>query len=214
MQMQNIEFLLFTTEQNDNLEHIKSALTKNFIKLIDTMKLHGISSQKNNVLNIPLNEIESCRYRQYEMNRLNNLLSCLYQYKNEFIVEEKPESIKLLIDSVSVVTTELSKDLINGSYTVLLPKVKLLKQKRASLHQELKSFIPTLKGRVHEFADGGPAVDVNNHDVKFRFAEIVLIYDLDYLIRYHLTYDGSSHSEVERKQSYVGDAIYNGGNLE
>ena len=60
MQMQNIESLLFITEQNDNLEHIKSALNKNFIKLIDTMKLHGISSQKNNVLNIPLNEIESC----------------------------------------------------------------------------------------------------------------------------------------------------------
>ena len=77
MQMQNIEYVLFTTEQNDNLEHIKSALNKNFIKLIHTMKLHGISSQKNNVLNIPLNEIESCRYRQYEMNRLNNLLSCL-----------------------------------------------------------------------------------------------------------------------------------------
>ena len=56
MQMQNIEYVLFTTKQNDNLEHIKSALNKNFIKLIHTMKLHD---------------------RQYEMNRLNNLLSCL-----------------------------------------------------------------------------------------------------------------------------------------
>ena len=56
--------------------------------LMDTLKLYEIPSQKNYVLNITLNEIESCCYRQYELNRLNNLLSSLHQHKNYATVEE------------------------------------------------------------------------------------------------------------------------------
>ena len=117
--MRHTESLLFTTEQNDNLEYIEFALNKNCAKLMDTLKLYEISSQKNDVLNVSLNEIERCSYRQYEMNRLNNLLSCLEQYKNKVTIEENQESIKFLLNSISVVTTELSKDLISGSVTVL-----------------------------------------------------------------------------------------------
>ena len=76
-----------------------------------------------------MNEIESCSYRQYEMNRLNNLLSCLDQYKNEVTIEENPETIKLLLNTINALTTELSKALISGFSAVLWPKIKLLKQK-------------------------------------------------------------------------------------
>ena len=93
-------------------------------------------------------------------------------------------------------------------------KIKLLKQKYVSLHQELKSFIPALKSRVHKFKDGSPGVGANNHDVKFRLAEIFLICDLDYLIRHRLANDNNSHSEIERIQTYVGAAICDGGSLE
>ena len=55
---------------------------------MDTLKLYEIPSQKNDVLNITLNEIESCCCRQYELNRLNNLLSSLHQHKNYATVEE------------------------------------------------------------------------------------------------------------------------------
>ena len=79
MQMRHTESLLFTAEQNENLEYFKSALNKDCIRLIDTLKLYE-TSQKNDILNISLNEIESCSYRQYEMNTLSNLLSCLDQY--------------------------------------------------------------------------------------------------------------------------------------
>ena len=92
-----------------------------------------------------MNEIESCSCCNDEINRLNNLFSCLDQYKIQVIVEENPESIKLELNFVSVVTTELSEDLINGSFTVLRPKIKLLKQKCPSLYQELKSLIPELE---------------------------------------------------------------------
>ena len=59
--------------------------------------------------------------------------------------------------------------------------------------------------------DDGPGADVNNHDVKFRLAEIVLICDVDYLIRHHLANDDSNHNEVEHTRSYVGDAICDAG---
>ena len=52
------------------------------------------------------------------------------------------------------------------------------------------------------------------HNVKFRLAEIVLICDLDYLIKHHLANNESSQNEVERVQSYVGNTICDGGSLE
>ena len=73
------------------------------------------------------------------------------------------------------------------------------------------NYVPTLKSRVHEFTDAGPGVGVSNHDVHFRIAEMIMITNLDYYIRHHLATDDSSHNEVERMQSYVGDAICDGG---
>ena len=61
---------------------------------------------------------------------------------------------------------------------------------------------------------GGSGVCVNNHDVKFRLAEIVLICDLDYLIIHHLATDDSSHNKVERIQSCVGNAFCDRGSSE
>ena len=83
-----------------------------------------------------------------------------------------------------------------------------------SLQQIPKSITLTLKSLVHEFTDGGPGVGVKNHDVKLRLTEIVLMNDLDYLIRHHLANKYSSHNEVERMQSYVRDAICDKGSLE
>ena len=148
------------------------------------------------------------------MNRLNNLFFCLDQCKKETIVEENPESIKLLLNFINVITTEVFKNQVSGSSIVLWPNIKLLKQKCASLHQELKSLIPTLKSCVHEFKDGGPGVGVNNHVIKFRLVEIFLICDLDDLIiRHYLANDHSSRTEVELIQNYVEDAICDAENV-
>lgn len=85
-----------------------------------------------------------------------------------------------LLILLSAITIELSKDLTSGPSTVLWPKMNLLRQKCVFLHQKLKNLIPTLKSRVYEFTDGGTGVNFNNHDVKFRHAEISLTCDLDY----------------------------------
>lgn len=67
---------------------------------MDTLKLYELLSQKNDELKTSLIEIESFSYRQYEMNRLNNLLSSLYQYKNSATVEENQENIKRRLNSM------------------------------------------------------------------------------------------------------------------
>jgi hypothetical protein len=82
------------------------------------------------------------------------------------------------------------------------------------LHKEISKFVPILKPQLHEFTDAGPGVGVSNHDVKFRIAEITMLTNLDYYIRHHLATDDSSHNEVERIQSYVGDAICDGGPID
>ena len=65
-----------------------------------TLKLYELLSQKNDELKTSLIEIESFSYRQYEINRLNNLLSSLYQYKDSATVEENQENIKRRLNSM------------------------------------------------------------------------------------------------------------------
>jgi hypothetical protein len=77
----------------------------------------------------------------------------------------------------------------------------------------LPFYLFTNKSRVHKFTDAGPGVGVTNHDVQMRCAEIILLTEPDYYIRHHLANDDSSQNEVERCQSYVGDAICDGGSI-
>ena len=43
---------------------------------------------------------------------------------------------------------------------------------------------------------------------------MIRIFNLDYYVRLHLANDDSSHNEVERAQSYVDDAIADGGAID
>ena len=89
---------------------------------MDILQLYEISSQNNDLLNITLNRIEGLNYCQCDMNKLNNLSSCLDQYKNQVIIEKIPESIKLLLNCLSVVASELSRDVISGLLQSCGPK--------------------------------------------------------------------------------------------
>ena len=71
----------------------------------------------------------------------------------------------------------------------------------------LAPLLPVFKSRVHEFTDAGPGVGVTNQDVQLRCAQIILLTQPVYYIRHHLANDDSSQNEVERRQSYVGNAI-------
>ena len=77
----------------------------------------------------------------------------------------------------------------------------------------IKNHLPVFRPRVIELTDGGPGVSVGNHDVQFRLAERARIINADYLIRLHLASGDSSQNEVGRCQSYLGDAICDGGSI-
>ena len=73
--------------------------------------------------------------------------------------------------------------------------------------------LPAVKSHVMETTDAGPGVSVSNHDVCYRAAQRIRIMKLDYYIRLHLALGDSSMNDVERIQSYVEDAICDGGSL-
>ena len=67
-----------------------------------------------------------------------------------------------------------------------------------------------MKSGVIEFTNGGPGVGVTNKETNFRNAERIRTCNIDLFICHHLANDDSSQNEVERCQSYVGDAICDG----
>ena len=73
--------------------------------------------------------------------------------------------------------------------------------------------MPVFKGRLLEFTDGGPGVGVSCKEVVNRVTENVRITNSDYFIRYHLSNNDSCLNDVERCQSYVGDVICDGGDI-
>ena len=71
-----------------------------------------------------------------------------------------------------------------------------------------------MKNKSIESSDAGPGVSMKQNDVKIRIAQRIRITDRDYYMRYHLANGDISYNEVERCQSYIGDAICDGGTIE
>eukprot|EP00794_Sanderia_malayensis_P016502 gene16502-18142_t len=115
-----------------------------------------------------------------------------------------------LISSVEELTKLLQGTSANSEIWIV---IKGVLQSCSQFINNIAAFLPKLKSRILEFTDGGPGVGVSNHDVKLRCAEIILLTNADYYIRHHLASGDSSQNEVERCQSYVGDAICDGGPL-
>ena len=65
-----------------------------------------------------------------------------------------------------------------------------------------------------EWTDAGPGVGITNFDVRFRIGQRIRIMDANYFVRHHLSNGDSAQNEVERCQSYIGDAICDGASLE
>ncbi|CAB4043545.1 Transient receptor potential cation channel subfamily A member 1 [Paramuricea clavata] len=73
--------------------------------------------------------------------------------------------------------------------------------------------LPKHKSRLVDFTDTGPGLGITNHEVKIRSVEEIRIMNYDYYICHHLAPGDSSHNEIERIQSYVGDAVCDDGSL-
>ena len=97
---------------------------------------------------------------------------------------------------------------IMPSYADLLSKCnKLLKTLN-----DMK--LPVVKPRWFENSDAGPGVGVSNFDVRFRDAELTLLYEGDYACRVHSARGSSGDNEAERTNSAVGDSIVDGATLQ
>ena len=74
--------------------------------------------------------------------------------------------------------------------------------------------MPKIKPFVSELTDSGPGVGVSNHQVRLRFAEMCLIQQSESRIRIHMAPGDSGQNEVERTNSYIGDAMVDSAALE
>ena len=176
---------------------------------MDKLKLYSISTMETDILNVT--EKQDCKFRLYEIQRLESLKqtvsSCLESISSQVIREK----LGILLHDIQRLQLSLQS---NCYGPVLCNQIFKVAEKGDDLSKEIfDNYVPTLKSRIHEFTDAGPGVGVSNHDVHFRIAEVIIITNLDYYIRHHLATDDSSHNEVERIQSYAGDAICDGGSI-
>ncbi len=181
-------------------------------KLVDQLKLYCLMSNKSDVLNKTPNP--SCAHRQYEILRATSLVRIKTSFRDA--VEKEPNNyldvdMNTVAELVNSCTELLGKLHSDCHHSVIWNAMEaLLKSCRKSVTNPGEC-LPEFKSRIHEFTDAGPGVGITNNDVKVRCAEIILLTGIDYYIRHHLANGDSSQNEVERCQSYVGDAMCDGG---
>ena len=164
-----------------------------------------------------------CKHRQYELCRLKSLSQAVsratdhFDFNQHLLNKNEEEDLKSYFKEVSVlkdqmiclknnIENEQDKHSIWRCTDQLCAQIKLILKM-------IKNHLPVFRPRVIELTDGGPRVSVGNHDIQFRLAERARIINADYLIRLHLASGDSSQNEVERCQSYLGDAICDGGSI-
>ncbi len=202
MRLRQLEPNLFLVKTTEKLQDVGLN-----IQLMDKLKLYTISTMERDILNVT--EKEDCKFQLYEIQRLLSLKqtvgSCLESISSQ-VMEEK---LGILLHDIKRLQLSLQSNCFGP---VLCNQIFKIAEKGDDLSKEIfDNCVPMLKSRVHELTDAGPGVGVSNHDVRFRIAEIIIITNLDCYIRHHLATDDSSRNEVERIQSYVRDAICDGG---
>ena len=64
--------------------------------------------------------------------------------------------------------------------------------------------LPVVKPRWFENSDAGPGVRVSNFEVRFRDADLTLLYERDHPCRVHSARGSSGDNEAERTHSAIG----------
>ena len=206
MRLRYEEPVLFVVDESE----LKSSLTK----LVDQLKLYCLMSNKSDVLNISRNL--GCAHRQYEILRATSLVHILTSFQDAFEEERNnylDVDMNTLAELVNSSTELLGKLQSDCHHSVIWNAMEALIKSCRQNVTNLAECLPEFKSRIHEFTDAGPGVGITNHDVNVCCAEIILLTGIDYYIRHDLANSDSSQNEVERCQSYVGDAICDGGAL-
>ncbi len=184
------------------------------IRLRDQLRFYTLATNEKDVANI--SSKVDCSHRIYEISRAmdvkKTLIKMQEQNLHEKLAADKVEDRKASVDVLFEKCSQLVLQLQTEMNTATVPaSIALFSHQCQDLCSKISHLIPPMKSRIHEFTDGGPGVGVTNLDVKLSIAQIIAITDVDYYIRHHLANGNSSYNEVERCQSYVGDAICDGG---
>lgn len=101
---------------------------------------------------------------------------------------------------------------VGKSYSNLYDDLSNKCNKLLEMLQNLR--LPVVKPRWYDNSDAGPGVGITNFGVKFRDAELTILYERDYACRLHSARGSSGDNEAERTNSAVGDCIVDGATLQ
>lgn len=91
----------------------------------------------------------------------------------------------------------------NSTGNIVPSYAQLLNQCQKLLNVMADMAVPGVKLRWFENSDAGPGVGVSNFEVKFRDAELTMLYDRDYACRIHSA-RGSSQSSGDNETERLG----------
>ena len=208
-------------EVNNNKQY-----SKNFraicADLKDNVKLFIMMSTDEDVERVA-NPSPDAKYVSYEVKRLVYLDSSINRISSSDELKTLTEAEKTLyssnvlpkIEEITKCTKTIIMQLERNAYHDILPLYTSLSkicQKFLDVMNELA--LPIVKPRWFENSDAGPGVGVSNFEVRFRDAELSILYDRDYSCRVHSARGNSGDNEAERTNSAVGDSIVDGATLQ
>ena len=190
--------------------------------LHDDVKLFVIMTTSEDLERARNNDSES-KHRRYEMQRLNYLKKRLNFIKNSESVQLVSEAEEQLyvanimpcIQDVLTCTEQIllmSGNKVGNSYSNLYDDLSNRCNKLSEMLQNLR--LAVVKPRWYDNSDAGPGVGITNFEVKFRDAELTMLYERDYACRLHSARGSSGDNEAERTNSAVGDSIVDGATLQ
>ena len=189
------------------------------VAIKDSLYQYIDQTEQSDVMKIK--SLQNCNFKEYELHRLNSLkriineLNDYFEVKRENLPDAEVEQLVMIYTELGKLTISISTivDLLteNKDGTTVWDYFKAFVRNASDILETTEKLTPLLKARVVELTDGGPGLGVTNRDVQFRIAQRVRITNADYLICHHLSNNESSQNQVERCQSYVGDAICDGG---
>lgn len=190
-----------------------------FIRLNDQLRFYKLATDPKDVANIA-SKVD-CPHRRYEISRamaVNRTLMKVQEQVQDLqpnLPAEQLNDISTSVDELYLKCLRIIDQLhTEMNKTTVLDSIVLFSDQCQDLFTKIGQLIPPMKSRIHEFTDAGPGVGVTNLDVRLCMAQIIAITDVDYFVRHHLSNGDSSYNEVERCQSYVGDAICDGGPIQ
>ena len=187
------------------------------ISLHDSLSYYIDSSEEEDLSNCNKGE-DYCNYQILRITGLQKAIWMAYEKisQNQMTETEavKLDGLKANIDKLHQLLINL-KDLIEKKRfeETLHAEHEIVESARELLESILLLASPQ-KSHFLEWTDAGPGVGITNFDVRFRIGQRIRIMDADYFVRHHLSNGDSAQNEVERCQSYIGDAICDGASLE